>query len=156
MKLKLTPMFTEADLQREIDQFLNDVIRIIKLELDHIALQIVNDARLRSKSEGGFDDQTGNLRNSMGYILMCDGEIIHEEFSATAAGTDGSEGIEKGKNEAQKIAAEAHQGWAVILVAGMEYASWVEAKGYSVLTASTLGIEAKLQKALNNVLKAFK
>lgn len=149
-------MFTEVDIQREINLFLNKVVRIIKLELDRLALEMISDARLKSKSQGGFEDQTGNLRNSMGYILMCDGEIIHEEFSATAAGTDGIEGIEKGKNEANKIAAEAHQGWAIILVAGMEYASWVEAKGYSVLTGSTLGIEGKLKVAMENVLKAFK
>jgi hypothetical protein len=155
MKLKLTPMFTEADIQKQMDEFADRVFRVTKNELMQVGLQFVRDSRLKSKPEGGFDDQTGNLRSSIGFILMYDGNIIHEDFELSDKGTEKIQGLTAGRGMADDISKEYPKGWAIITVAGMEYASWVEAKSYDVITGSTLGAEAKLEKAMSNVLKAF-
>lgn len=155
MKIKLIPDFTEADFQKEIDAFLQRVEKVTINELMQVGLEFVQDARLKTKAQGGFDDQTGNLRSSIGFILMHDGNIVHRDFELSDGGTEKAEGLSTGIKAAEEIAGAYPKGWAIITVAGMEYASWVEAKGYDVITGSTLGAQAKLDKAFQNVLKAF-
>lgn len=153
MKFKLTPMFTQADINREVTSFLDRVHRITQNELMQIGLQFVRDARLKSKSQGGFDDQTGNLRSSIGFILTYDGQIAFEDFEPSDKGTDKMTGLGLGRELATSLTNA--KGWGIITVAGMEYASWVEAKGYDVITGSTLGAKGKLEVAFKNVEKAF-
>lgn len=44
-------------------------------------------------------------------------------------------------------------GWAIVIVAGMEYASYVEAKNFDVLTGSTLGLSSKFAAADKRIKK---
>ena len=62
---------------------------------------------------------------------------------------DGSAGGSSGKAYAEKLAAKFPQGIALIVVAGMEYAAFVQNKGYNVL------IEAE-DFAINEVAKLLK
>ena len=181
MKLRLEAAFTEADIQKEIETFMERVFKVTRNEMMQIGLEFVSEARskvpdvdysrdakdivaatklaggsINLAGAGGFNDQTGNLRSSIGFILLYDGEIVHEDFELSPRGTEKAEGLRVGREKAMEIAKENPEGWAIITVAGMEYASWVEAKGYDVITGSTLGAQAKLEKAAQNVLKAFK
>lgn len=155
MRFKLTPAFTEADLQKQMDEIISRIVRVTKNELNQLGLEMLRNARMKTAAQGGFNDQTGNLRSSIGFILMYDGEVLHDDFQASAKGTDRATGVQKAKDTAEEIAAEKPEGWAIILVAAMEYATWVEAKNKDVITGSTLNANTKLQTALNNVLKAF-
>lgn len=154
MKFKLTPLFSERDIQKATDEFLNRAIKITQNELMKVGLDFVTAARQKTKSEGGFDDQTGNLRSSIGFILTYDGAIIHEDFEASSIGTDKATGLQKGRDLAKENVNT--KGWGIITVAGMEYALSLEARGFDVIIGSTLGAEKKLQEALNNVARAFK
>lgn len=155
MRFRLVPAFTEADLGKQMEEIIGRIVRVTENELNQLGLQMTTAARMKTKGQGGFNDQTGNLRSSIGYILMYDGEVVTEDFRIAERGNDRTTGVTKGKDEAERISKESPEGWAIILVAGMEYASWVENMGYDVISGTTLGADKKLQRALNNVLKAF-
>lgn len=154
--ISIEPDFSEDDIEKIIEEFLNRVVRIIKNELSQIGLEAISEARLKSKQQGGFDDQTGNLRSSMYYCLIYNGEIIIEDFEASNKGSDKQSGIESAKKASRDIASEDNEGWGIVIGAAMEYASWVEAKGFDVITGATLSAESKLKRAMQNVINAFK
>ena len=71
-----------------------------------------------------WEDQTGNLRSSVGYMVAIDGQIWAEGgFRVFAAADDGPE---RGKTFAREAIQMYPQGVALVIVAGMEYASYVE------------------------------
>lgn len=39
-----------------------------------------------AREHGGYRDQTGNLRSSIGYTIICDNEILTENFEQSAYG----------------------------------------------------------------------
>lgn len=155
MRFKLVPDFTEADMEKDIQKFLDRIFRILKSELNNLGLEMVSDARLRTKSEGGFDDQTGNLRSSIFCSLSYNSEVLFEDFQPSSRGTDKDTGIEQAKSFAEQTRNENKDGWVLIIGAGMDYARYVEAKGYSVISGSTLGLDKKLEAVLKNVVKAM-
>ena len=86
--------------------------------------------RNRSEEESWYD-QTGNLRSSIGYVVSKNGVVKSiSDFS------DGTEGSKKGEEVAKDVALES-PGWALNLVAGMEYAEYVERiEGKNVLASA--------------------
>lgn len=74
--------------------------------------------------KGFYDDQTGNLRNSIGYYIYKDGQLIEE--GTTKVNNEENKGLISDLVE--------ESGWTLIGVAGMNYASYVEAKGYNVIS----------------------
>lgn len=155
MKIKITPDFTKADIQKDVDQFMDRVFRITLSEISAVGLQFVSDSRLKAPADAGpggsFNDQTGNLRSSIGYIVVYDGNIVKEDFNHGG----GPIGKAEGKQFAEYQAALYPKGWALITVAGMEYAAFVEAKGYDVITGSTLNANSQMRKVWSNVKRAF-
>ena len=55
----------------------------------------------------------------------------------------------EGKEFLQKLLAENNKGIVLIIVAGKNYAKFVEAKGYNVLASATLRAEAMIKQALD-------
>ncbi len=97
--------------------------------------QFVNDAR----NTQTYQDQTGNLRSSIGYIIAKDGIIIQENIEGKA------EGKAYAKEVANEVLRENTSGFVLIGVAGMSYAAAVESKGYSVITSSIPAAKALLK-----------
>lgn len=95
-------------------------------------------AREMKGSQGGFDDRTGNLRSSIGYCILKDGEVIFGDFKGKS-----TEGISAAKQAVSEVPKK--QGFQLIGVAGMEYASAVESKGKNVISiqAEALIIDLK-------------
>ena len=180
MNFKLEANFTQADIDKITKDCLNRVFKVTQNELMQVGLQFVRDARskiptkqyhliagdartaarlvggsINLYSADGFNDDTGNLRSSIGFILMYDGQIVYQDFQLSSGGTDKETGLNKGTEYAKKLGEEYHSGWAIITVAGMDYASWVEALGYDVITGSTIGAKKKLEIAFKNVITAF-
>lgn len=102
----------------------------------------------------GFIDQTGNLRSSIGYVVLKNGVV--KAGSAFDEIKDGSEGSTKGKERIKKLKAKYKTGYVLIVTAGMGYAAAVEAKGYDVLTGSSFEAKAQLEKAKINFKKTAK
>ncbi|MEE9408268.1 MAG: hypothetical protein V3V28_09355 [Polaribacter sp.] len=119
-------LFNGVQLNNIFEQFQEKVHSDILNTLRFVGEEFVNKARIT----GNYKDITGNLRSSIGYIILKDGKIIDKNF----------EGEKEGKNQGQKVAkevAEQHpDGYVLIGVAGMQYAAYVEAKSFDVITGS--------------------
>ena len=126
-----------------IDQFLNDQINrrlnVIWNTFNYIGIACVDEAR----ENGSYTDRTGNLRNSIGYVVVKDGVIVSE------GGFQGTGG-EKSKTLAYKLATST-KGIVLIVVAGMNYASHVEAIGKNVLTSAELLAEQLVPKIMSEL-----
>jgi len=110
----------------------------------------------RAKQTNTYKDQTHKLRSSIGCVIYYDGKEVYNYFESTG-GEKGGEGVQQGLAYAGTIAGQ--QGDKIIvsvIVAGAEYALYVEAKGYDVLTGSTRQFADDLKIEFDNVINAFK
>lgn len=81
-----------------------------------------------------YIDWTANLRNSIGYVIVVDGQVVDEAgFDIAPKGQDGAA---SGKMLAKSLISLYPKGIALIIVAGMHYASYVAAKGYDVIDSA--------------------
>lgn len=104
--------------------------------------ELVAYARDDRSSLRHYEDQTGNLRSSIGYVIVQDGRIAFSAFNGQT---------EEGKAEGRKYAIDIAQSLSqnktyLVWVAGMEYATYVEAKGYDVITGSGDWLESNINK----------
>lgn len=147
--MKFKPQFTKADIRKFIDQQTRNIENAIISRFQLIGEEFVKMARSKTAMQGGFGDITGNLRSSIGYIVVHNGNIIDEDFQTHRTG---SEGKGKGQEFAKKVASDYPVGFALIVVAGMEYAAAVENRHHKdVITGSSLIAEAMLKKAIANL-----
>lgn len=111
--------------------------------LQYVGEMCVNDARL----SGSYTDRTGNLRSSTGYAIIDNGQIVKSaDFKQVA---QGSAGPTNGKQFLQRIATESNSALVLVIVAGMNYAAYVQDKGYNVLDSA----EALAEKLISKLLK---
>lgn len=110
--------------------------------------QIVNKVRDGSKPKS-YKDQTGNLRSSTGYILTYNGKVLSKSNFASVK--NGGTGGKEGEDFAKRLANQHDKGFALIVVAGMEYAVYVEDKGYDVLMSGELLAENIIPRMLKQL-----
>jgi hypothetical protein len=79
--------------------------------------------QVQSHSLGTYKDQTTNLRNSIGYYIFHNGELVYEKSFGNQA-----ENLQK-----VQVLVKA-RGIQLIGIAGMNYASHVESLGYNVIS----------------------
>lgn len=82
-----------------------------------------------------FLNHTFDLRSSIGFVVVENGRIVHDEFRIISTGSAGSA---TGLKVAHEAIAEldGDDEFALIGVAGMGYAIYVESKGKDVITGS--------------------
>lgn len=110
--------------ERNISDFLQKAAKIVEdcIVEEFTEWAKADDAYLRANR--GFNDQTGNLRSSLGAIVAKDGRMVFSTpFSTVLGGTKGSA---EGRKMAQQLAAETQGVIAKIMLAGMDYAQYVE------------------------------
>ncbi len=97
-----------------------------------------------AREHGNYTDRTGNLRNSIGYVVVQYGRIVTENFSI---GSGHEEAKVRARAYALDVAHELSAGKTYLVwVAGMEYAKYVEAKGVDVLEGSGNWVESTAEK----------
>ena len=131
----------EQAVAEEITQAMQTLHRRIIRDLTIAGEEAVKKARSIVTAGGGggvlppYTVQTGNLVSSVGYAVVQDGQIVTmSSFQAVQGRTDkngvslgdGQEGSAKGKEYVKELAMRFPQGYALILVAGMHYASYVQ------------------------------
>jgi len=142
----ITPQFNSNDIERilreKIEKYHQKVIRILK----YVGEKCINEAR----EYGSYQDRTGNLRSSIGYIVLKDGKPIEKGgFTHTERGTEGGKsGQKEGEAFINKVTSQYPKGFVLVVVAGMKYASYVEARNYNVLTSAELLAEREVPKLL--------
>lgn len=109
----------------EIDEYINGCIERFKQAVIRTLCvageSAVNAARLTTQKQ--YKDQTGNLRSSVGYVVVADGKIVKMgDFDPSEHGTDKATGQRTGKEYAKQLASRFSSGLVLIVVAGMDYA----------------------------------
>lgn len=135
----------------EVDAYLEEQTQRIEkriiYNLSYVGEQCVNETR----SNGSYTDRTGNLRSSTGYVIVKNGKIVRiSDFTSVKNGSDGSK---DGATFARRLVKKFPEGIVLIIVAGMNYAAYVSAKGYNVLDSAELlaqRLVPGLMKQLNN------
>ena len=144
MRNGMTPLFDQQSLERWFEHYENRAEeRILKL-LQSAGEKFIEVARKRAS----FDDHTGNLRSSIGYVIAKDGEVLTENFTESDKGTDKTTGKYKGRRLAEEVSLSYTGGYVLVGVAGMEYAAAVEAKGYEVVSGANTQCEKYLRDSL--------
>lgn len=125
---------------------MDDCTKELITRLSYVGEKCVNEAR----NAGSYTDQTGNLRSSTGYAVVLDGRIVRqssfEKVKATA-----TEGATVGGELVRRLAASYSDGLVLIVVAGMNYAVYVEAKGYNVLDSAEMLAKTLVPDMLRNM-----
>lgn len=132
MGIRMTTKLSEVHdmLMREAER----VERLTIRALSELGEECVNRVRDRSGDESWYD-HTGNLRSSVGYVIAHNKNII--QYSTFNQVKQGSEGVKTGKDLAKELAKRYSNNYVLIVVAGMNYAEFVEAMDNKDVLAST-------------------
>lgn len=123
-KSGLTPLWKKSDIRKLFDKLGERAEFVIMDLLQRTGEEFVKIARL----EGNYIDHTGNLRSSIGYVIVKDGSIAGRNFQLSEqAGTDKQTGKREGEQLAMDLVKTFTKGYVMIGVAGMKYAVFVEA-----------------------------
>lgn len=147
----IEPQFTRSDVEKPFQAFLDEIERKQIARLQMLGEMCVNHARNIPPSQG-FQDQTGNLRSSIGYMVFNDGTAIHTAYNQVS---NGSEGAKRGEALARKVG-EASKGICLVVTAGMNYALCVESKGRDVITSAEHLAQRELPKMLEKLVSNIK
>ncbi len=138
----ITPQFNSNDIERilreKVEKYHQKVIRILK----YVGEMCIDESR----TNGSYQDQTGNLRSSIGYVVLQDGKAIEKGgFKLTKSGGNGQK---EGETFINKVISQYPKGFVLVVVAGMKYAAYVEARNYNVLSSAELLAEKEVPKLL--------
>lgn len=121
-----------SEIDRYIEQQVERIIKAAIYNLQFIGERCLNAAR----ETNSYKDRTGNLRSSLGYVIVCDGKIAYQsDFEVVLQGDTGAK---SGIQYAKEVARQFPEGIVLIVVAGMNYASYVSATGRDVLDSAEL------------------
>jgi hypothetical protein len=146
--LSLTPNFKMSDIEKDFAAFEEDIKQHLTEAFSKTLVDLVDRARSKTKAEEGFNNITWNLRASIGGVIVRDHGIVFTYFPPIK---DGGEGRKTGLALAKEVALLSDDGEiTLVFVAGMEYAAFVEAKGWDVITHTN---NAYMEEFLKNNLK---
>lgn len=143
--MPITQLTPKQEIEAYVDEQVSRLRQVLLRNLAYIGEQCLNAAR----QTDSYKDQTGNLRSSIGYVIVEDGRVVQaSDFSPSDKGTDKATGQATGKAYANELAARFPSGLTLLIVAGMNYAAYVSAKGYDVLDSSELKADLLTEKLL--------
>lgn len=146
--MPITQLTPKQEIEAYVDEQVSRLRQVLLRNLADIGEQCLNAAR----QTYSYKDQTGNLRSSIGYVIVEDGRVVQaSDFSPSDKGTDKATGQATGKAYANELAARFPSGLTLLIVAGMNYAAYVSAKGYDVLDSSELKADLLTEKLLKQV-----
>lgn len=148
----LKPNFTPESFRKELEK---RILIIRKQIIDRLIL-LGDECLIEARNNRGYMDQSGNLAASTGYVIVDHGNIIKvtgfNKDSTNQGNTDVAEGVETGRVLAETLAKKApKKGYALIMVAGMHYADYVESQGNNVLASAELFAERRLPGLLQRL-----
>ena len=135
-----------ADICQTVDDYMNDFFAKANRQLAGMGLICVRSVRARSGAESWFD-RTGNLRSSIGCMMLENGRVISSSGFDSVSGPQGggSEGSTEGKRYIEELASKFPTGIVLIVVAGMDYAAYVEdMENKDVLASAELWLKAEI------------
>ncbi len=129
----------------------DDYARGLVQELDRATLNalchIGERAYQKAIQSVDYQNDTGNLRSSIGWGVYRDSQKLAQGgFTPIAGGVQGS-----AIGEALLDKVDKPKGYVLVFVAGMHYATYVEAKGRDVNTSGELLIESLAKDIINQI-----
>lgn len=135
---------SKEEIANTLAKGIEDAINEAVYTLSYIGEQVVNTAKTSRK----YLDQTGNLNSSIGYVISVNGELaVKGKFEVVK---DGAQGAKGGEQMAEALA-KAKGGISLIVVAGMDYAQFVSAKGLDVLDSAEILAESLIPQLLGEL-----
>lgn len=120
----IKPKFGSGVVAAQVNAFQERLEKATQYMLQYLGESLAKYA----KDQHTYTDQTGNLTNSIGYAVVRKGKIV------TYGGENQpGEGAADGLKVATQMAANLQNTFSLIIVAGMNYAAYVESKGYNVI-----------------------
>lgn len=129
---RITP---PSDIDRAVEQYAANIRRAIIYKMQYVGERCIIDAR----TSANFTDRTGNLRSSIGYVIVEDGKVVFKGgFEVVKQGNDGAA---QGQKFIRQVVAEFPRDIVLVVCAGMKYAAYVAARGFNVTdSAETLAL----------------
>lgn len=124
-------------------------VLLAKQAMYNILARVGEECVLYARTNGSYTDQTGNLRSSVGYAVIDNGKVISKSGFGTIK--QGAEGASQGKDFLSEIMSQQGNGLVLIVVAGMNYATYVEAKSYDVISGAELRSDALVPQLLRQL-----
>lgn len=139
-------------LKDELKTKKSEIVSFLIFRFEQIGEECVKVAR----ENGSYHDITGNLRSSIGYVILVDGEAVKQSKPERYPGKQGTGA--KGVAELQTMlnTLKAKFPWGVVLIvcAGMEYAAYVEdVRHKDVLTSAEHVAESMIKQLLGKLIK---
>lgn len=132
--MPIIPQTPLSEINRQLEAHVERIKRAVVRSLMRAGEEALNAAR----STKSYKDQTGNLRSSIGYVVVVDGHIVKmSDFALSDRGTDRTTGQATGRDYIKKLVSKIQTGVALIMVAGMDYAVHVQRR-FDVLDSSEL------------------
>lgn len=128
----LIPAYSLSNVFRQIENFAEKRIDESILVLARVGEEFVNNAR----ECGDYTDITGNLRSSIGYVILWNGDIRQKRIEEAGVGNDQKTGVMRARELADQFANDFPNELVLIGFAGMGYAAAVESRGLDVITGS--------------------
>lgn len=145
--------FTRNDVRLYLESFCESVVKRQIRYLQYLGEMCLTEAR----NNKGYMMQTGALTSSTGYQVFVDGVAIHSQFDAVSGAESeaAARGVKTGQTLAEQIGKDT-KGVALVVVAGMNYAAYVEARGYNVLSSAEHLAERELPRMLEKLITGVK
>lgn len=124
-----------------LDDYLNNFVNQVQDESIRVLKFIGEKCVTEARNSGVYNNITGNLRASVGYAIISNGSVIdadinHPESQSTINRISGG-----------------FRDTTLVIVAGMNYASYVEAKGKNVLISAEQLAEREAPLLLKQILR---
>lgn len=133
----------------EIDRYLEECLERQRKALFYALSAAAERVLTVARTTDSYKNRTGNLRSSIGYALVEDGKVV--KLSGFETVKDGKQGPSEGRQYVRELATRYPQGISLIVVAGMNYAAYVSARGYDVLESAELAAEKIVSEMLRQL-----
>lgn len=143
----IEPTFGKGLIAQRVAAFRDRLDRAVEFRLKYLGEELAKYA----KDNHTYTDQTGNLTNSIGYAVVRGTRIVHY------GGIDQpGEGAQTALAVLQEYAESLTHTYSLIVVAGMNYAAYVESKGYNVILPAELRAKTEFPRVMAKLQKAAK
>lgn len=140
--------FKQITPQADVEAYLKDQLakreKSIIRTLNFVGITCINEAR----TNGDYMNQTGNLRSSIGYAIIQNGVVVNK--SRFEQVKDGKDGKKEGAELLSDLISRNTHGIVLVVVAGMNYAAYVETNR-NVITSAELLAEDLVPKLLRQL-----
>lgn len=143
-----------------LQQKLHQMKEAVETRLDMELCQIGEGAITHAKDHKGYKDRTANLKNSISYVLYKDGQPISQtegKIPKPEEDPNGQSQVSENMNRFANLQGViAPKGYTLIVVAGMNYGAYVQAKGYNVLYLTERWTHNQIKQIIRDVLNEVK